>query len=84
MTNSIQQYYAFAPRKVRGTNVERGQPLYAIYNEETKLYFIWAYTNKEFAEKMLTRVEPTTPVDMSTNWRKSLQELLASERKDFT
>lgn len=68
----------------RGTNaVEPGTVLYAIQDVKTNMYFIWCYTNKAFAERMLTRINIGSDVDRDANWRYDLDDLVHSDRKDF-
>lgn len=63
----------------RGTNaVEPGDTLYAIQNGD--LYFIWCYTDKEYAQKVADRVSPQSSVDIAANWRRNISELIHSDR----
>lgn len=81
MANAVVPFRASAQRNVSGTHVEAGQLAFAIYNDAAKKYFIWAYTNQKYAEKIALRVEPADETDVACNWRRSLHQLTITDRK---
>lgn len=80
MPNVVLTFPCNKPRKVRGTDVKLGQPLYAIYNTEAGLYFIWAYTNHAMADYIAWRVLPGDPTDIAANWRRAVDQLTPTNR----
>lgn len=56
---------------------------YAIQDDFTGLYFIWCYTNEDFANKMANTVSPGSPEDRAANWRARRDQLSLSNRTDF-
>lgn len=81
--NRLVPYRAFTARHVRGTSIEKDQPLFAIQDPETGLYFIWSYTDEQFAKRMQNRVKIDSEIDKQCNWRQDLHELVPSDRKAF-
>lgn len=75
---AIVKYQAQHKRHVRGTRVEVGQILYAV--QKGQRFFIWAYTNEQTAVKIDRKLGegPIDPVDISANWRRSLEQLIPS------
>jgi len=82
MTNELRVFNAFRSRKVRGTEIKQGDTLYAIYNRDYRLYFIWCYKDKEFARKVMEKVEPVSEADIQANWRRKMDQLVPTERKE--
>lgn len=82
MFMAIVEFKALARRKVRGTHVEIGQPLYAI--KQRGLYYFWAYASKRMAIAMDIVRESgwDSDADRDFNWRTSLDQLRATGRKD--
>lgn len=80
---SIVTYHAKKSRAVRGTNVAEGQVLYAV--SHSGRFFVWSYTDRNFAEKMDKRLEAHQPdaADIAANWRKSTSDLTPSGRTTF-
>ena len=79
---TIITYTARAARKVRGTNVEKGQTLYAI--QKNNLYFIWSYSDLAFAKLMDGKLSgPEDNRDRGANWRKNLDDLCPSGRTEM-
>ena len=71
-------------RKVRGTDIRKGQMLYAIAKMVSgfRLYFIWTYSDKAMAEYIDSKLDgPTSEVDRQANWRVALQDLTPTSRK---
>lgn len=63
----------------RGTNaVEPGTGLYAIRNRG--LFFIWCYTDENYAKKVAARVEPGNATDIAANWRRNPEQLIHTDR----
>jgi len=79
--NKIVQYSANANRKVRGTDVKKGDQLFAIQDIDTRLFFIWAYTSREMAEMISKRVSPQSEADRQANWRRYLVQLTPTDTK---
>jgi hypothetical protein len=73
----IVEYSSPMDRKVRGTSIAKGQPLYAIRHEG--MYFIWSYSNKAMAEYIDGKVYPQGQVDVSANWRYNLNQLIPTD-----
>lgn len=82
MANSVYVFTSPVTRKVRGTDVQLGQELYCIQDDETGLYWIWAYTTKEYAERIAKRVSIENEEDRAANWRGRLIQLCASGRTE--
>lgn len=58
-----------------------GETIYVIRKQD--LYFIWAYTDREFAEQMDLKVNPEGLADIGANWRRFPHQLTISNRKSF-
>lgn len=77
----IVAFSASKTRAVRGTRVELGDELFALYDPKSRHYFIWCYTKKEVAEQMQRKLNgPENSIDQGANWRKTLKELVPSSR----
>lgn len=81
MNNIVVPFRAPARRNVRGTKVEAGQTAFAIQDQKTRLYFIWAYSDETYANKIASRVKPESEVDIQANWRRTLERLTISDRR---
>lgn len=71
-------------RKVRGTDIKKGQMLYAIAKVVNgfRLYFIWTYSDKAMAEYIDNKLDgPVSEVDRQANWRLALQDLVPTDKK---
>jgi hypothetical protein len=78
----IEAYKSKHPRTLHGTDVAKGQTLYAVRKGD--LYFIWSYSNRDFAEQMDKKLStPTDPTDRAANWRQTTSELTPSDRTGF-
>lgn len=68
----------------RGTKaVKKGQPIY--YIKRGDRYFAWCYTNRVFAEAMVTRLSggTLTDGDWEANWRTDPKHCASSDRENF-
>lgn len=63
--------------------VNRGKDgaCYAIKNEDTGLWWIWCYVDRDFAHDMLAKVWPHEASDRAANWRASSDQLSLSRRR---
>jgi len=82
--NRIIEFSSPKRRRVRGTNIKIGTTLYAVQDTHTRLYFIWAYTDRPTAEWIATRVHPDSPADISANWRHDKAQLTPTEATSQT
>jgi hypothetical protein len=53
---------------------------YAIYNQPTGLYFIWSYTDFDFAQAIAGRISPGNAQDRAANWRALIEQCCLSVR----
>lgn len=79
MTNKVVKYKASHARKVRGTDVKKGQTLYAVQNKINGLFFIWSYTSKEQAEAIAAKVGIDGVADEMANWRADISACIPSD-----
>lgn len=78
--NDVISFINKKARKVRGTYVRAGQTLYAVYNADFNLFWIWAYTDRDFAQTIANRIKPGEASDIAANWRKHTEELTPTAR----
>lgn len=79
-TNVIKPYVLSKGMKVQGTDVKAGETVFAIFNVQTQLFFIWSFTSEEYARKIAGRVVPEDHGDIANNWRNTTDELTISIR----
>jgi hypothetical protein len=79
MTNRLVTLSSLRDRRVRNTDVKIGDPIYAIQDVKTRLYFIWAYTDIKMAEWIRTRVTPGSDTDIAANWRRKVGEVVPTD-----
>ncbi len=60
--------------------VQTGETCYAVQDETTGLYFVWAYTNEAFAQRMTSRLSIGDETDRACNWRRDVQDTMVSSR----
>lgn len=67
----------------RGTKaIEAGSTVYLLQSGD--FYFIWCYTDREFASKMTEKViGPQSGIDRAANWRNDPELCVHSDRKTF-
>ena len=76
----IVEFKSFMKRKVRGTNIELGQTLFAVAKND--YFFYWCYSDKATAEAIDRKLTgPTSQVDREANWRRDLRELRPTDTK---
>lgn len=80
INNVVEFNYSGAAHRIGQEIIEPGMKLYAIYNNMSKRYFIWAYTNKAFADHIAKKVLVEGDKDLATNWRVGLNQLSVSTR----
>lgn len=80
--NRVISFASPVSRKVRGTNVRKGQTIYAIQDTHTGLFWIWCYTDRAYAKRIANRVHPDGPTDIAANWRFSRLQLSATDRTE--
>lgn len=58
--------------------------VWLIQHEPTGLYWIWCYSNKEFAERMAAMLDaPRGAADRAANWRANPKQTCRSDRTGF-